>query len=153
MVKVNLSPCVCDRADGDDGFPKGRNHWVSSGPEVWWGHGHLPPAGEENSRGQHTKTHNLFITSCIIRVFCKCVFLCVQFEGSESQSNSNLGQRQRPTSELNTSSSQSPTHLKVTRSISANQKQRRYSDHGGDDDDVIEKPSKVPVVPPGSESA
>ncbi|XP_067092089.1 serine/threonine-protein kinase MARK1-like isoform X1 [Osmerus mordax] len=70
-----------------------------------------------------------------------------EFEGSESQSNSNLGQRQRPTSELNTSSSQSPTHLKVTRSISANQKQRRYSDHGGDDDDVIEKPMG-PSVPP-----
>uniref|UniRef100_A0A665UEH7 non-specific serine/threonine protein kinase n=1 Tax=Echeneis naucrates TaxID=173247 RepID=A0A665UEH7_ECHNA len=59
--------------------------------------------------------------------------------------------RQRPTSDINNSSSISPAHPKVTRSISANQKQRRYSDHGGDDDDggggggggVVEKPSKV----------
>uniref|UniRef100_A0AAY4DHI1 non-specific serine/threonine protein kinase n=1 Tax=Denticeps clupeoides TaxID=299321 RepID=A0AAY4DHI1_9TELE len=35
----------------------------------------------------------------------------------------------RPTSDLNNSSSQSPAHTKVQRSISANQKQRRYSDH------------------------
>uniref|UniRef100_A0A7N8XL22 MAP/microtubule affinity-regulating kinase 3 n=1 Tax=Mastacembelus armatus TaxID=205130 RepID=A0A7N8XL22_9TELE len=40
----------------------------------------------------------------------------------------------RPTSDINNSSSISPAHPKVTRSISANQKQRRYSDHGGDDD-------------------
>lgn len=60
--------------------------------------------------------------------------------------NSILGQRQRPTSDINNSSSISPAHPKVTRSISANQKQRRYSDHGGDDDGgggVVEKPSKV----------
>uniref|UniRef100_A0A7N8Y1R5 MAP/microtubule affinity-regulating kinase 3 n=1 Tax=Mastacembelus armatus TaxID=205130 RepID=A0A7N8Y1R5_9TELE len=52
----------------------------------------------------------------------------------------------RPTSDINNSSSISPAHPKVTRSISANQKQRRYSDHGGDDDGgggVVEKPSKV----------
>lgn len=69
-----------------------------------------------------------------------------QFEGSEPLTNSILGQRQRPTSDINNSSSISPAHPKVTRSISANQKQRRYSDHGGDDDGgggVIEKPSKV----------
>uniref|UniRef100_A0A8C5HWT5 non-specific serine/threonine protein kinase n=1 Tax=Gouania willdenowi TaxID=441366 RepID=A0A8C5HWT5_GOUWI len=40
-----------------------------------------------------------------------------------------LGQRPRPTSDINNSSSISPAHPKVTRSISANQKQRRYSDH------------------------
>uniref|UniRef100_A0A8C5HX22 non-specific serine/threonine protein kinase n=1 Tax=Gouania willdenowi TaxID=441366 RepID=A0A8C5HX22_GOUWI len=59
-----------------------------------------------------------------------------------------LGQRPRPTSDINNSSSISPAHPKVTRSISANQKQRRYSDHGGDDDDgggggVVEKQSLV----------
>uniref|UniRef100_A0A8C8J7N8 non-specific serine/threonine protein kinase n=1 Tax=Oncorhynchus tshawytscha TaxID=74940 RepID=A0A8C8J7N8_ONCTS len=53
----------------------------------------------------------------------------VIFEGSESLSNSNLCQRSRPSSEANNSSSQSPAHSKVTRSISANQKQRRFSDH------------------------
>ncbi|XP_029595233.1 serine/threonine-protein kinase MARK1 isoform X1 [Salmo trutta] len=52
-----------------------------------------------------------------------------EFEGSESLSNSNLCQRSRPSSEANNSSSQSPAHSKVTRSISANQKQRRFSDH------------------------
>lgn len=71
----------------------------------------------------------------------------LQFEGSEPLTNSILGQRQRPTSDINNSSSISPAHPKVTRSISANQKQRRYSDHGGDDDGggggVVEKPSKV----------
>uniref|UniRef100_A0A8C7PC73 non-specific serine/threonine protein kinase n=1 Tax=Oncorhynchus mykiss TaxID=8022 RepID=A0A8C7PC73_ONCMY len=55
-----------------------------------------------------------------------------EFEGSESLSNSNLCQRSRPSSEANNSSSQSPAHSKVTRSISANQKQRRFSDHGRD---------------------
>ncbi|KAJ8384772.1 hypothetical protein AAFF_G00198580 [Aldrovandia affinis] len=53
------------------------------------------------------------------------------FEGSESLSNSNLCQRSRPSSDLNNSSTQSPAHSKVQRSISANQKQRRYSDHVG----------------------
>ncbi|KAK5854054.1 hypothetical protein PBY51_015157 [Eleginops maclovinus] len=54
-----------------------------------------------------------------------------EFEGSEPLSNSILGQRQRPTSDINNSSSISPAHPKVTRSISATQKQRRYSDHVG----------------------
>ncbi|KAI1886351.1 hypothetical protein AGOR_G00213100 [Albula goreensis] len=53
------------------------------------------------------------------------------FEGSESLSNSNLCQRSRPSSDLNNSSTQSPAHSKVQRSISANQKQRRFSDHVG----------------------
>ncbi|KAM3865214.1 serine/threonine-protein kinase MARK1 isoform 2-T2 [Diretmus argenteus] len=52
-----------------------------------------------------------------------------ELEGSQSLSSSNLGQRSRPSSDLNNSSSQSPAHSKVTRSISANQKQRRFSDH------------------------
>ncbi|XP_062911809.1 serine/threonine-protein kinase MARK1 isoform X6 [Mobula hypostoma] len=56
-----------------------------------------------------------------------------EFEGSESVSSSNLCQRSRPNSDLNNSSTQSPAHSKVQRSISANQKQRRFSDHGGDD--------------------
>lgn len=78
----------------------------------------------------------------------------LQFEGSEPLANSVLGQRQRPTSDINNSSSVSPAHPKVTRSISANQKQRRYSDHGGDDDGgggsgVVEKPSKVTSYIPG----
>uniref|UniRef100_A0A3Q4HVR5 non-specific serine/threonine protein kinase n=1 Tax=Neolamprologus brichardi TaxID=32507 RepID=A0A3Q4HVR5_NEOBR len=54
-----------------------------------------------------------------------------EFEGSEPLANSILGQRQRPTSDINNSSSISPAHPKVTRSISTNQKQRRYSDHVG----------------------
>ncbi|XP_056147305.1 serine/threonine-protein kinase MARK1-like isoform X7 [Lampris incognitus] len=54
-----------------------------------------------------------------------------EFEGSEPLANSALGQRQRPNSDINNSSSISPAHPKVTRSISANQKQRRYSDHVG----------------------
>ncbi|KAK1792655.1 hypothetical protein P4O66_012591, partial [Electrophorus voltai] len=57
-----------------------------------------------------------------------------EFEGSESLSNSNLCPRPRPTSDINSSASQSPAHSKVQRCISANQKQqRRFSDHGGDD--------------------
>ncbi|XP_025058364.1 serine/threonine-protein kinase MARK1 isoform X5 [Alligator sinensis] len=54
-----------------------------------------------------------------------------EFEGSESLSSSNLSQRSRPSSDLNNSSVQSPAHLKVQRSISSNQKQRRFSDHVG----------------------
>uniref|UniRef100_A0A3B5PWU2 non-specific serine/threonine protein kinase n=1 Tax=Xiphophorus maculatus TaxID=8083 RepID=A0A3B5PWU2_XIPMA len=54
-----------------------------------------------------------------------------EFEGNEPLTNSILGQRQRPTSDINNSASISPAHPKVTRSISANQKQRRYSDHVG----------------------
>ncbi|XP_067421022.1 serine/threonine-protein kinase MARK1 isoform X2 [Emydura macquarii macquarii] len=54
-----------------------------------------------------------------------------EFEGSESLSSSNLSQRSRPSSDLNNSSVQSPAHLKVQRSISTNQKQRRFSDHVG----------------------
>nr|XP_033792759.1 serine/threonine-protein kinase MARK1 isoform X1 [Geotrypetes seraphini] len=54
-----------------------------------------------------------------------------EFEGSESISNSNLCQRSRPSSDLNNSCVPSPAHLKVQRSISANQKQRRFSDHAG----------------------
>nr|XP_025036756.1 serine/threonine-protein kinase MARK1 isoform X3 [Pelodiscus sinensis] len=54
-----------------------------------------------------------------------------EFEGSESLSSGNLSQRSRPSSDLNNSSMQSPAHLKVQRSISTNQKQRRFSDHVG----------------------
>ncbi|KAI1240554.1 hypothetical protein IHE44_0008980 [Lamprotornis superbus] len=54
-----------------------------------------------------------------------------EFEAGDSLSTSNLGQRSRPSSDLNNSSVQSPAHLKVQRSISTNQKQRRFSDHVG----------------------
>ncbi|NWH39933.1 MARK1 kinase, partial [Chloropsis hardwickii] len=54
-----------------------------------------------------------------------------EFEAGDSLSSSNLGQRSRPSSDLNNSSVQSPAHLKVQRSISTNQKQRRFSDHVG----------------------
>lgn len=54
-----------------------------------------------------------------------------EFEGGESLSSGSLCLRSRPSSDLNNSSLQSPAHLKVQRSISANQKQRRFSDHGG----------------------
>ncbi|XP_016359990.1 serine/threonine-protein kinase MARK1-like isoform X1 [Sinocyclocheilus anshuiensis] len=52
-----------------------------------------------------------------------------EFEGSNSLSTTNLCQRSRPSSDLNNSSAQSPAHSKVQRSISATQKQRRFSDH------------------------
>ncbi|KAF5895635.1 serine/threonine-protein kinase MARK1-like isoform X2, partial [Clarias magur] len=62
-----------------------------------------------------------------------------EVEGIETVSISNLCPRPRPTSDINTSTSQSPSHTKVQRSISANQKQqRRFSDHVG--------PSVPPVV-------
>ncbi|XP_045443061.1 serine/threonine-protein kinase MARK1 isoform X5 [Pipistrellus kuhlii] len=54
-----------------------------------------------------------------------------ELEGGESLSSGNLSQRSRPSSDLNNSTLQSPAHLKVQRSISANQKQRRFSDHAG----------------------
>ena len=57
-------------------------------------------------------------------------FFFLQFEVGESLSSGNLCQRSRPSSDLNNSTLQSPAHLKVQRSISANQKQRRFSDHG-----------------------
>lgn len=83
--------------------------------------------------------------SCHVIPFLILFLYMSQFEGSEPLVNSVLAQRQRPTSDINNSSSISPAHPKVTRSISANQKQRRYSDHGGDDEGggVVEKPSKV----------
>ncbi|XP_016354698.1 serine/threonine-protein kinase MARK1-like isoform X1 [Sinocyclocheilus anshuiensis] len=52
-----------------------------------------------------------------------------EFEGSDSLSTTNLCQRSRPSSDLNNSSTQSPAHSKVQRSISATQKQCRFSDH------------------------
>uniref|UniRef100_A0A674MPQ0 MAP/microtubule affinity-regulating kinase 3 n=1 Tax=Takifugu rubripes TaxID=31033 RepID=A0A674MPQ0_TAKRU len=58
-------------------------------------------------------------------------YLLLGRKAPEPLANSVLGQRQRPTSDINNSSSISPAHPKVTRSISANQKQRRYSDHVG----------------------
>ncbi|KAG7256820.1 hypothetical protein CRUP_031051, partial [Coryphaenoides rupestris] len=54
-----------------------------------------------------------------------------EFEGSEPLAAGVLGQRQRPSSDINSSSAASPVHHKVTRSASASQKQRRYSDHVG----------------------
>ncbi|XP_029569165.1 MAP/microtubule affinity-regulating kinase 3 isoform X2 [Salmo trutta] len=59
-----------------------------------------------------------------------------ELEPSVSTSSSNLSlAKPRPTSELN---GQSPSHLKVQRSVSSNQKHRRYSDQVGQN------------VPPGS---
>uniref|UniRef100_A0A667Z549 non-specific serine/threonine protein kinase n=1 Tax=Myripristis murdjan TaxID=586833 RepID=A0A667Z549_9TELE len=52
-----------------------------------------------------------------------------ELEPSESASSSNLSlAKPRPNSELN---GQSPSHLKVQRSVSSNQKQRRYSEQVG----------------------
>ncbi|CAK6979761.1 MAP/microtubule affinity-regulating kinase 3 isoform X1 [Scomber scombrus] len=52
-----------------------------------------------------------------------------EMEPSESASSSNLSlAKPRPNSELN---GQSPSHLKVSRSISSNHKQRRYSEQVG----------------------
>uniref|UniRef100_A0A8C5SUP8 non-specific serine/threonine protein kinase n=1 Tax=Laticauda laticaudata TaxID=8630 RepID=A0A8C5SUP8_LATLA len=53
----------------------------------------------------------------------------LECDGTESLSSTTLSQRSRPGSDLNNSSMQSPAHLKVQRSISANQKQRRFSEH------------------------
>ncbi|ETE66660.1 Serine/threonine-protein kinase MARK1 [Ophiophagus hannah] len=66
-------------------------------------------------------------------------------DGTESLSSTTLSQRSRPGSDLNNSSMQSPAHLKVQRSISANQKQRRFSEHGGDGIQPI-GPSIPPAV-------
>ncbi|KAL2082315.1 hypothetical protein ACEWY4_022133 [Coilia grayii] len=53
-----------------------------------------------------------------------------ELEASDSSSSSNLSlAKARPNSEHN--NGQSPSHLKVQRSISSNQKQRRYSDQAG----------------------
>ncbi|KAJ8411676.1 hypothetical protein AAFF_G00153140 [Aldrovandia affinis] len=53
-----------------------------------------------------------------------------ELEGNDSSSSSNLSlAKVRPNSELN--NGQSPSHLKVQRSISSSQKQRRYSDQAG----------------------
>ncbi|XP_056619942.1 MAP/microtubule affinity-regulating kinase 3 isoform X2 [Triplophysa dalaica] len=53
-----------------------------------------------------------------------------ELEASDSSSNSNLSlAKARPSSEHN--NGQSPSHLKVQRSISSNQKQRRFSDQAG----------------------
>lgn len=50
-------------------------------------------------------------------------------EGNESSTSSNLSVvKNRPASEMN---GQSPAHQKVQRSVSSNQKTRRYSDQGG----------------------
>ncbi|XP_077012924.1 serine/threonine-protein kinase MARK1-like [Tamandua tetradactyla] len=54
-----------------------------------------------------------------------------QLEGGESLSSGNWCQRSQPSSDLNNSTIQSPAHLKVQRSTSANQKQQRFSDHVG----------------------
>lgn len=54
--------------------------------------------------------------------------MALQLEPSESASSSNASlAKPRPSSELN---GQSPSHLKVQRSVSSNHKQRRYSEQG-----------------------
>lgn len=76
-------------------------------------------------------TYKSAVTSSAYVYVKRMMFLShLQFEGSESLSSTNLSQMPRPSSDLNNSSSQSPAHSKVQRSISATQKQRRYSDHG-----------------------
>ncbi|KAG9344710.1 hypothetical protein JZ751_010397 [Albula glossodonta] len=53
-----------------------------------------------------------------------------ELEASDTSSSSNLSlAKARPASELN--NGQSPSHLKVQRSVSSTQKQRRYSDQAG----------------------
>ncbi|XP_016399000.1 serine/threonine-protein kinase MARK1 [Sinocyclocheilus rhinocerous] len=75
-----------------------------------------------------------------------------EFEGSDSLSTTNLCQRSRPSSDLNNSSTQSPAHSKVQRSISATQKQRRFSDHA---QYVCERSStdRYSAVPNGKDSS
>ena len=69
-----------------------------------------------------------------------------EFEGGESLSSGNLCQRSRPSSDLNNSTLQSPAHLKVQRSISANQKQRRFSDHGGGESNKCKDKPSLPKL-------
>lgn len=67
---------------------------------------------------------NIFCPACFV---LSCIFPC-QLEPSDSASSSNLSlAKPRPNSELN---GQSPSHLKVHRSVSSNHKQRRYSEQG-----------------------
>uniref|UniRef100_A0A3B5KZZ1 MAP/microtubule affinity-regulating kinase 3 n=1 Tax=Xiphophorus couchianus TaxID=32473 RepID=A0A3B5KZZ1_9TELE len=68
---------------------------------------------------------NIFCPACFD---LSCIFPC-QLEPSDSASSSNLSlAKPRPNSELN---GQSPSHLKVHRSVSSNHKQRRYSEQVG----------------------
>uniref|UniRef100_A0A8C4EJU1 non-specific serine/threonine protein kinase n=1 Tax=Dicentrarchus labrax TaxID=13489 RepID=A0A8C4EJU1_DICLA len=61
-----------------------------------------------------------------------------ELEPSESASSSNLSlAKPRPNSELN---GQSPSHLKVQRSVSSNHKQRRYSEQGEEDTAFLSPP-------------
>ncbi len=58
--------------------------------------------------------------------FC---FVWSQLEVSDSSSSSNLSlAKAKPNNDHN--NGQSPSHLKVQKNISSNQKQRRYSDQG-----------------------
>lgn len=66
----------------------------------------------------------------LLKVGDVTVCFVTQLEPSESASSSNLSlAKPRPNSELN---GQSPSHLKVQRSVSSNHKQRRYSEQGED---------------------
>ena len=69
------------------------------------------------------------LNACSDLRVCVCPLCSSQQEASDSSSSSNLSlAKARPNSEHN--NGQSPSHLKVQRSISSNQKQRRYSDQG-----------------------
>uniref|UniRef100_A0A673CFW7 non-specific serine/threonine protein kinase n=1 Tax=Sphaeramia orbicularis TaxID=375764 RepID=A0A673CFW7_9TELE len=67
-----------------------------------------------------------------------------ELEPNESASSSNLSlAKPRPNSELN---GQSPSHLKVQRSVSSNHKQRRYSEQGQDTTETEVFPPTDPSI-------
>lgn len=49
MLCSLLSPY---RTDDNHGLPQRGHHRCVNGTEVWWDHGHLPPFGQETSRGE-----------------------------------------------------------------------------------------------------
>ncbi|KAK3562474.1 hypothetical protein QTP86_034584 [Hemibagrus guttatus] len=99
-----------------------KDRWMNVGHEEE----ELKPYTEPEADFSDTKRIGAHACSCAH----KSLFIYMYtFEGNESLSSINLCQMPRPSSDLNNSSSQSPAHSKVQRSISATQKQRRYSDH------------------------
>uniref|UniRef100_A0AAR2JB08 non-specific serine/threonine protein kinase n=1 Tax=Pygocentrus nattereri TaxID=42514 RepID=A0AAR2JB08_PYGNA len=114
-----------------------KDHWMNVGHEEE----ELKPYTEPEPDFSDTKRIDLMITmgfpkdeitdSLVGQKYddVMATYLLLGRKPPEASTSTNLCQRPRPSSDLNNSSSQSPAHSKVQRSISATQKQRRYSDH------------------------